>query len=284
VSDLLSRPARSVPVVAVDLEMTGLDPTVDRVCEVAVLRGHGPEIVAEYQALVRPPVRMSAASAKMTGLTDALLAGAPAWSEVADTVAEMLDGAVFVSHNAPFDLGYLHREFDACKRPLPPPVHVDTLLMARRLFAFPRNNLQTVCEQLGVTAGVEHRAMADARATFLAWHRMLEILDPAGTLTIGELVDLLGALAPNSPLRLEQQRVLRDAHRHQKTVFIEYQSTEVPSKGVIRREIGIWHLKLPYIQAWCYLREGERVFRLDRIITVKPADREYDIPKFDPRF
>ena len=50
-----------------------------------------------------------------------------------------------------------------------------------------------------------------------------------------------------------------------------------------RREIGVWMLNLPYIQAWCYLRQGERIFRLDRIQQVLPGGRTYEIPSFKPR-
>ncbi len=280
--DLLQRPVRTVPIAVLDLEMTGLDPESDRVCEVAVVRVDGTVVLAEIQALVNPGMRMSSAATRVTGITDAMLRGAPTFADVAGDVAELLEGAVIVSHNVTHDLEFLHREFDRAGRPLSPPIAADTLLMARRLFAFPRNNLQAVCEPLGVVPEVTHRALSDARTTLGVWRRMLEVLDPDGTVTLGEMIGLIDALAPNSPLRLHQQRVLRTAHRHQTTVWIEYQATEAP-RGVVKREIGIWRLHLPHIQAWCFLRDGERVFRLDRIRTVETGERCYEIPKFEPR-
>ena len=102
-------------------------------------------------------------------------------------------------------------------------------------------------------------------------------------MTLRELKALIGALAPDSPLRLRQTKLLRDALEGRSTLVIEYQNTSEPVKGTIQREIGVWMLKLPYIQAWCYLRHGERVFRLDRIRTVLPGGRTYDIPEFEPR-
>lgn len=282
-TDLLHQPVRSVAVAVLDLEMTGLDPTRDRVCEVAIVRADGAHVVAEWGALVRPAVRMTASAFRVHGISDEMVAAAPPFADLADDVQELLTGCVVIAHNVTHDLEFLHREFELGQRDLPPPVAIDTLLMARRLFAFRRNNLPSACEELGVPVEGLHRALADARTTWLLWRRMIEILDPDGTVTVGELIDLVGALAPNSPLRLHQQRQLRDAFRHQRTVWIDYQSTEAPTHGVTRREIGVWRLKLPYIQAWCYLREGERVFRLDRIRSVAPGDREYEIPKFDPR-
>jgi DNA polymerase III epsilon subunit family exonuclease len=282
VEDLLQRPARAVPVAVIDLEMTGLDPEHDRVCEIAVVRTEGFEVLAEYQAMVKPGIRMSTAASRVTGITDAMLEGAPRFGEIAGDVVELLAGAVVIAHNVTHDLEFLHRELDRAGVPLRPFVPVDTLLMARRLFAFPKNNLHAVCEPLGVVPEVTHRALSDARTTWGVWRRMLDVLDPDGDVTLGELIGLIDALAPNSPLRMQQQRVLRDAHRHQRTVWIEYQATDAP-RGVVKREIAVWKLRLPHIQAWCYLRDGERVFRLDRIRTVEPGQRGYDIPEFEPR-
>lgn len=283
-SSLLDQPARSAPVAVVDLEMTGLDVDRDRVIEVAVVRGEGPRLVTEFQSLVRvdaPPI--SKRAAEVTRITDEMLRDQPMFGRIAAQVAEVMAGAVVVAHNVPYDVGFLHREMDRARRPFPPPVSVDTLLMARRLFAFRKNTLYAVCGDLGVPVDPRHRALSDARATFALYHRMLEILDPEGTVTVGELIELVGALAPNSPLRLRQQKMLRDAWEARRTVVIDYQSTSSPETGLVRREIAIWLMSLPYVQGWCYLRQGERVFRLDRITKVLPGGRSYEVPEFEPR-
>ena len=150
--------------------------------------------------------------------------------------------------------------------------------MARRLFAFRSNGLRDVCRELDVRTSSAHRALSDARATFDLFRRMVEILDPDGRVTVRELSDLVGALAPNSPLRLQQQQILRDAHRERRPVWIEYQSSSDPVAGRIRRPIEIWFLRLPKIHAWCRLRNAERVFRLDRIRAVERGEGTYTVP------
>lgn len=277
--DLLRQPARKVPVAVLDLEMTGLDASHDRICEVAVVRGEDGTFVAEFQSLVRPGVKVSAGALRVHGLDDKALADAPAFDALLDSISRILEGAVVVGHNVAHDLEFLHRAFELAGRTLPPPVSVDTLLISRRIFAFPKNNLPTVCAMLGVPSGSFHRALADARSTWAVWNRMLEILDPQGEVTVGELIELISALAPNSPLRLHQQRLLREAFRSQRTVIIDYASHEASPIGACRREISIWRLKLPYVQAWCFLREGERVFRFDRIRSVEPGVREAEVPR-----
>jgi len=280
---LLEQPLNSVPVAVLDFEMTGLNPELDRVCEVAIVRGSGGKIEVEFNSLVRPDREMSSSALRVHGITEDMLKGAPAFEKVAPRVAEMLDGAVLVCHNVPFDICFLHREMAEAGRPLAPPVSMDTLMIARRLFAFPRNNLETVCEHLKVELVNAHRARGDAIATFEAYWKMVNIVDPTGDVTVGELLTLLEALAPNSPTRLQHKGMLRQAHREQRTLWIDYKATGDPAKGVIRREVGIWHMKLPYFQAWCYLRCGERVFRLDRMTRIEKGDRTYDIPEYKSR-
>ncbi len=274
---LLDLPARRVPVAVLDLEMTGLSPVGDRICEVAVVQG-GATVEREFQTLVRPAAPMSDGALACHGITDTMLFGAPVFGEIAGDVVTALRQAVVVCHHVDFDMGFLHRELNGSPVVLPPPVTIDTLLMARRLFAFRRNGLADVCEQLDVQLVGAHRALSDARATFEIYHRMLEVLDPDGTLTVRDLRDLVGALAPNSPLRLRQQQTLRDALRQRRSVWIEYQSTSDPFEGTLRREVSVWFLRLPRVQGWCHVRRAERVFRLDRMVSVEPGDRTVVVP------
>jgi DNA polymerase III epsilon subunit family exonuclease len=275
---LFDLPARQAPIAVLDLEMTGLKPSGDRVCEVAVVRGTAGRVEREYQTLIRPGVLMSDGARRCTGITDTMLVGAPVFGEIAGDVATSLVDAVVVAHNVDFDLGFLHREFDGTPVVLPPPVTLDTLLMARRLFAFKRNGLLDACHELGVKLDQRHRALSDARACWALYHRMLEILDPSSAFTVRDLSDLVGALAPQSALRLRQQQVLRDAFRERRSVVIEYQSTSEPGAGILVREVDLWFLRLPKFQGFCHLRGAERVFRLERVRAVELGTRTYEVP------
>jgi DNA polymerase III epsilon subunit family exonuclease len=273
----------SAPIAVLDFEMTGLDPAQDRVCEVAIVRGRNGRVESTYQTLVRPNRPMSPSALSVHGISAEMLADAPEFHEIAGEIEQQLAGAILVCHNVPFDIGFLHREMDLASHPLQPPLTVDTLMIARRLFAFPRNNLATVCTGLGVPLHNAHRAMGDAQATFAVFFRMAEILDPDRTVTVRELADLVSSLAPDSPLRLKQKGLLKQAFRTRRSVWIDYKATGEPSLGTLRREVGVWLLNFPRVQAWCFLRNGERVFRLDRMIRVSEGERDYEIPTFTPR-
>ena len=277
-AELWSRPVHQVPIAVLDLEMTGLSPEFDRVCEVAVVRGSGHQVVREYQTLVRPEVPMSDNARRCHGISDRMLTGAPLFVEVAGDVVTALRGAVVVCHNADVDLGFLHRELDGSPLVFAPPVTLDTLLMARRLFAFRRNDLQALCSELDIPRISAHRALSDARATFALFERMIDALDPHASMTVRDVADLVGAMAPNSPQWLRHQQLLRDAFRQKRTVEIGYQSTRHPLHGLTQRRVDIWALPWPHIYAYCHLRKSKCVFRLERVRTVRLTDQAYEAP------
>ena len=126
---------REVPVSVVDLEMTGLSATHDRICEVAVVCGDAGEVRREVHSLVRPAVPVSPGALACHGLTEDLLADAPPFSDVAETVADAIEERALIAHNVPFDLGFLEKEMGEAGHRFPPPVTLDTLVMARRLIS-----------------------------------------------------------------------------------------------------------------------------------------------------
>ncbi|MCE7877558.1 MAG: 3'-5' exonuclease, partial [Betaproteobacteria bacterium PRO3] len=100
----------------VDLETTGTRAAADRVTEVGIVRveadpAGGPPSVDEWSSLVDPGVPIPSAIQAMTGITDAMVRGAPTFSTLAGEVARRIDGCLFVAHNARFDFGFLKHEF-----------------------------------------------------------------------------------------------------------------------------------------------------------------------------
>jgi hypothetical protein len=148
---------------------------------------------------------------------------------------------------------------------------------------FQKNTLANVCEELGIPFDQEHRALSDARATLAVYRAMVQRISPQGGVRVRDLVDLLSALAPDSPARLEQKRMLRHGWRDRRTVWVDYQASGEALAGTVRREVGVWDIQFPYFQGWCYLRQGERVFRLERVRDVAHCGRAYDIPEFECR-
>lgn len=158
-------PLRELPLAFVDVETTGLDPwTGDRVCEIAVVRVVGGQETDRLVRLVNPGRRVSPGALAVNGLDEAELAEAPDFAEVAAEVSRTLAGAAVVAHNAPFDAGFLSREYQLIGQPSPGNVLLDTLLLARRNFRYRSNSLGALAGALGIRTPA-HRALADALTT-----------------------------------------------------------------------------------------------------------------------
>jgi len=148
----------------VDTETTGTSPAFGEIIEIGILRIENGEVVKKYQTLIRPTRRVSYTITGVTGITNEQLESAPSFSEVADDIFDMLDGAVFVAHNARFDYGFLKTEFARIAHPFTAKT-LCTVKLSRLLYPEQaRHNLDAIIEAHGLTCKTRHRAMDDAQA------------------------------------------------------------------------------------------------------------------------
>jgi DNA polymerase III subunit epsilon len=158
--------------VFVDLETTGGSAIHDRITEVALVRVSNGELVEEWSSLVNPERPIPPYIETFTGISDAMVAGAPRFAEIAAAVREKLKGAVFVAHNARFDYSFLRREFSAADIAFSAQV-LCTVKLSRRLFPeFIRHNLDAVMERNGLSCSARHRAMGDAKVIHDFWRKL----------------------------------------------------------------------------------------------------------------
>jgi ATP-dependent DNA helicase DinG len=156
--------ARLGPLAIVDLETTGL--AIEEGAEIlefgALLVDPGREEVATLQTLLRPGAKLPRAVARLTGLTDADLAGAPRLAEVAPALREALAGRTVIAHNADFERSFLARYVDPA---LAGATFLDTLdLLALTHPDAPDLRLESFTRML-LGAEERHRALDDALDT-----------------------------------------------------------------------------------------------------------------------
>lgn len=256
------------PLVVVDVETTGLSPRYgDRVVEIGVLRIEaGRETV--FQSYVNPQRPISPRAAAVHGITDEAVAVAPRFREIADRVWPLLDGAVLVGHNAPFDWSFLNAERRYLGLPpLDNPI-LDTLALARRHFAFPRNNLGAIASELGIEVSVHHRALADALTTWQILKRFITELAARGMTSLEALC--LPPLEVPGEERIPLPPDLTEALAGRRRLKLHY----VSAHGVeTEREVEPLEV-VPlndylYLRAFCHLRRDERTFRLDRVVAME---------------
>jgi exodeoxyribonuclease X len=117
----------SLTYAVVDVEGNGQQPP--DLVELAIVPIVGGEIGEARSWLVRPETPIAHFATRIHGLTNKDVASAPAFAEVADEVATLLDGPTIVAHNANVDVGLMSRKLPNWK----PAEVFDTLKLARRL-------------------------------------------------------------------------------------------------------------------------------------------------------
>ena len=253
-----------------DVETTGLSAWFgDRICEIAILRCRGDEMLDSFDTLVNPQRLISPGAARVNGLTDSELAGTPTFAEIADQVTSRLEGAILVGHNLSFDLGFLSSELHRLGQPLPPVEGIDTLLLARAYFSFGSNSLQSIAQALQIERPGAHRALADVLTTRAVLGQFLFQLHQ---LPLAELVSVYTPPVA-APAAFDLPPQLQEAFAAKKRLFIRY----VDQKGRTTERwitpIQVMAMKdYIYVSAHCHLRNEDRSFRLDRITEMKLTD------------
>jgi DNA polymerase III subunit epsilon len=183
--------------VVFDLETTGLEPAGgDEIISIGGVRVRAGKVVREdhYVTLVRPGRRIPAASTRVHGITDAMVAGQPTLDDVLPRFVEFVGESVPVAHVASFDLAFLNPRL----RPLGYPdlgggAVIDTLLLTYSLFPdWDGYNLEEIARRLDLAVVGRHTSLGDALVTAEILVRLLEVLDRRGVRTLGELLRLQG--------------------------------------------------------------------------------------------
>ncbi|WP_128543093.1 3'-5' exonuclease [Larkinella soli] len=169
----------------VDVETTGGIGGPTRLTDVAVFRHDGLQVVDSFHSLINPGCPIPPFISRMTGITDAMVQEAPDFADVAEAIARVTEGAVFVAHNAPFDYGFLKKEFAWIGRPFERH-KLCTVQLSRRIFpGLPSYSLGKLCLSLQIPITHRHRAHGDAAATVQLFERLLRH-DTKGIIRAGE--------------------------------------------------------------------------------------------------
>jgi DNA polymerase-3 subunit epsilon len=163
----------------IDTETTGLDPQQGhRIIELAGLEIVNRRATGRTVHFHLDPEReIDPGATEIHGMTWDDLKGKPRFADVAAEFIEVAQGAQWVIHNAPFDVGFLDAELKLAGLAACSAIHagvVDTLALARELYPGKRNNLDALCERFGIdNAGrALHGALLDAQLLAEAWLAM----------------------------------------------------------------------------------------------------------------
>ena len=158
----------------VDIETTGGVAAHCGITEIAIYQHNGERVVETFHSLINPQQPIPYHITNLTGISNAMVAVAPTFNELAPAIYELLKDTTFVAHNVHFDFSFikhgLHRsgyELAVSK--------LCTVRLSRKIFpGFDSYSLGKLCHQLGIDIADRHRARGDAEATVLLFEKLLE--------------------------------------------------------------------------------------------------------------
>ncbi len=195
---------RALEYVVVDTETTGGSALRGhRVTEVAAVRmAYDGTVLEEFSSLVNPERPIPAFISSLTNITWEMVRDAPRFEEIAPAVARILEGGVFVAHNAAFDWRFLSWELErATGVPLQAPV-LCTVRLARKVVPeVASRSLDALCYFFNLQNEARHRAYGDARVTAALLGRLFARVEEREIVTWGALEKLVGRRKPRAPRR-----------------------------------------------------------------------------------
>ena len=212
----------SFPTLAfVDLETTGATATADRITEIGIVEVDE-QGVREWSCLVNPGAPISGFIERLTGISNAMVADAPPFEDVAEEVKARLEGRLFIAHNARFDYGFLKNEFKRAGHDFRATV-LCTVKLSRKLYpGHAKHNLDSLIERHNLTVSSRHRALGDARLIHQFWNRVQVEVAPE---LLAETVRVLTA-RPSLPAGLDPAAV--DDLPEAAGVYLFYGENDLP--------------------------------------------------------
>ncbi len=196
--ELLEAPIATAEFMVVDTETNGLGGESCELTEVGAVLVGGGELHDRWSSLVRTSEPLRRGIQRFTGITQAMVDGAPALEEVLPPLAELLRGRVMVAHNAPFDRRVLRQAFGRTGLEWPNPPVICTAALARAMLPLQRQRgLTVLADALGIEVAQAHRALADAETC----GRVLCALMPRLCANASTVAEALKAVAPRRPRR-----------------------------------------------------------------------------------
>lgn len=149
--------------VCLDCETTGLEPSENRLIEVALCLFNFHEIFERYESLIDPEEPIPDNTIAIHHITDEMVAGKPKAKEVLPRLLELTSDHTIIGHGIGMDIAFIAEE---CKRAglsctIEQNPFFDTLRMARLYGESPVNSLQQLRKHFNIAEEGAHRAMSD---------------------------------------------------------------------------------------------------------------------------
>ena len=130
--------------ICLDIEATGLDPTLDRIIEIAAIKFTFDEILDSFTFLIDPQIEIPKQSQIIHNISSDMVIGKPKIKELFPTVLNFIKEDIIIGHGIKFDIDIIYNEAIRnqieCK--IQKTKYIDTLRLARLYGESPYNSLK----------------------------------------------------------------------------------------------------------------------------------------------
>lgn len=203
--------------IALDLEMTGLDPKKDSILEIGAVKVKGKREEESVSFLIRQEKKLPVQITELTGITDEMARAGAKLDDAMEAFLEFAGERTWVGHNVAFDHKFI-KQWEANHRLKKTHYAVDTLKIARKCLPdLEKKSLDYLCGHFGIERAASHRALDDAKAS-RALYEILErdFFGRAGDLF--ERKELRYRPKRQVPATERQKRYLKDLMEYHKII------------------------------------------------------------------
>jgi ATP-dependent DNA helicase DinG len=158
------------PIVALDLETTGLRSDKDAIIEIGAVKFDGTKIVGKWQSLINPQRAIPPMIAQLTGIDNKMVASAPPISAVIQEFVDFVSDYPIIGHNISFDLSFLSKHHHFTSNPVNDTFEIAAVVLP----SASRYSLAALVDELEIKNLSPHRAQEDADATLKVFLCLLE--------------------------------------------------------------------------------------------------------------
>ena len=149
----------------IDIETTGGSPVSEKITEIAIYIYNGEKIIDKFISLINPEKKIPYYITQLTGISNAMVADAPKFYEVAKQIIEITQDKIFVAHNVNFDYNFIKQEFKHLGYEYIREKLCTVNLSSKVITGQKSYSLGKLCKEINIEIEGRHRAAGDALAT-----------------------------------------------------------------------------------------------------------------------
>ncbi len=264
--------------ISFDIETTGLNALEHNIIEIAAVKFHiNGDVIDSFNSLIDFKGEMTHDVIKIHGITKDMLVGAPPILKVLKDFTEYIEDYPLIAHNAVFDAGFIGYNLNILGLAIPENNIFDTLNLSRKIFkSLPKFSLGYLKSHFNIPIERSHRALDDSLATMSIFKIIIQEHYKNNIFSLKKLSKINPPITFNNVTKdkihafKDQIMMINHALNLQLDLILTYNDKQnnmtnrtICPSGVFMTNGSV------YLDGFCYLRQEDRRFKLDRILNLE---------------